>query len=99
MPQRRDDKGRRFRRAEGVEVREVSGELFLIAPPNGGIHQLDHMASGAWRALSEPRTTDEIIALFQVAFPDAPKRRIVKDIVDLLAFLEESRLIVRTDSD
>jgi hypothetical protein len=99
VPKRRQDKGRLFRRADGVEMREVSGELFLIAPSNGAIHQLDHMASGAWRALAEPRSIDEIVALFHVAFPDTPKRQISKDIADLLAFLEDSCLIARTDTD
>jgi hypothetical protein len=38
-----------------------------------------------------------LIALFQAAFPDTPKRRIATDIEDLIAFLSKRRLIVRTD--
>jgi len=88
------EKAKRFQRADGVEVRQVGSELFLVAP-GGAIHQLDQIATGAWRALSEPRTADEIIALFQVAFPLMPKRRIAKDITKLLGYLEEIGLIIR----
>jgi len=95
MPRRRREKALRFKRAAGVEVREVGNEMFLVAPRRGAIHQLDRVASGAWRALAEPRTADEIIALFCTAFPRAGKGRVAKDIVHLLAVLEESGLIVR----
>jgi hypothetical protein len=57
------------------------------------------MASAAWRALSEPRSADHIVVLFQSAFPDTSQRRIAKDIADLLAFLLKSRLIIRTNRD
>jgi hypothetical protein len=93
VPRLRREKANRFRRADGVEVRKVGTELFLIAP-GGAIHQLDQIATGTWRALSKPRTADEIIALFQVAFPLTPKSRIAKDITKLLRSLEETGLIL-----
>ena len=97
MPRPSREKVKRFRRAHRVEVRKVGNELFLVAP-GGAIHQLDQIATGAWRALSEPRTADEIIALFQVAFPLTPKRRIAKDITKLLGRLEEAGLITRGEA-
>jgi hypothetical protein len=39
-----------------------------------------------------------LIALFQTAFPDVPKRRIAADIEDLIAFLSKRRLIVSAGS-
>lgn len=78
-------------------MREVGHELFLVAR-QGTIHKLDQMASAAWRALSEPRSADEIIMLFELAFPDTPKRQIAKDIADLLAFLLGNRLIEALDT-
>jgi Coenzyme PQQ synthesis protein D (PqqD) len=98
MPRLRQGPAKQFRRAHGVEVREVGREIFLVAPGDGAIHQLDATASAAWRALSEPKSLEELIALFQAAFPDAPKRRIATDIQNLLAFLGKRRLIVMNDS-
>ena len=98
MPRVRQDAGKRFRRAHGVDVREVGHELFLVAAGDGAIHQLDATASAAWRALSEPKSLDELIVLFQAAFPDVPKRRIAADIKDLIAFLSKRHLIVRIDT-
>jgi hypothetical protein len=98
MPKRAPKRLVRFLRADGIEVREVGDELFLVAP-QGAIHKLDRTASAAWRALSVPRSGDDIVALFQIAFPDAPKRRIAKDIADLLALLQKRHLIIRTNWD
>lgn len=95
MVRRPRNTGHRLRRAEGVELRAVVDELFLVAPGGDSIHQLDQMASAAWRALSTPRSVDEIISLFQAAFPGTPKQRIATDVENLLAFLEEERLVVK----
>jgi Coenzyme PQQ synthesis protein D (PqqD) len=86
--------GKRFRHAAGVEVREVGDEFFLAAPGPGTIHHLDRMASAAWRALAKPRSVEEMIGLFEVAFPSMPRRKIAKDVAEVLAFLETSKLIV-----
>ncbi len=88
----------RFRRAPGVAAREVAGEFFVAAPGPKTIHHLDRMASAAWRALAVPRSADELIALFAVAFPDTPKRQLATDVKELLAFLEEAGLIVPADT-
>jgi hypothetical protein len=87
----------RFKQAYGIEVREVGDELFLAAPGPGTIHHLNRMASAVWRTLVEPRTTEDLIALFQTAFPDVPRRKIAKDMTNVLAFLVDSKLIVRTE--
>jgi hypothetical protein len=97
MSQLRRDARQRFRRETGVEVREVGREFFVVAPGDGPIYQLDATASAAWRALSEPKSLDELTALFQAAFPDAPRRRIATDIHKLVAFLRKRRLVVTTD--
>jgi Coenzyme PQQ synthesis protein D (PqqD) len=93
-PARRRDLGGRFRRAPGVETREVGGEIFVAAPGPKTIHHLDRMASAAWRALAQPRSAEELADLFAAAFPDMPRRKMEKDVKALLAFLEESELIV-----
>ena len=84
-----------FRQADGVQAREVEGELFLAAPGRGTIHYLNRMASAVWRTFVEPRTAEELVALFRAAFPDVPGRSIAKDVKDIVAFLAASKLIVR----
>jgi hypothetical protein len=88
-----------LRRANGVKLRAVGDELFLVAPGSDGIHQLDQMASAAWRALSTPRSADEIIGLFQTAFPGTPRQKIARDIEKLLAHLEGRRLVVKATKE
>ena len=56
------------------------------------------MASAAWRALAQPRSIEDVVTLFQTAFPETPKHKIARDIVRLLASLEERGLLVRADS-
>jgi hypothetical protein len=87
----------RFKQAYGIEVREVEDELFLAAPGPGTIHHLNRMASAVWRTLVEPRTTEDLIALFQAAFPEVPRRKIAKDMRSVLKFLVDTKLIVRTE--
>jgi hypothetical protein len=55
----------RFRRVPWVEAREVGNEFFLAAPRAGAIHHLDPMASAAWRILDQPRSSEEMVRLFQ----------------------------------
>lgn len=99
MMRRPRNTARRLRRAKGVELREVGDEFFLVAPGGDGIHQLDQMASAAWRALSTPRSADEIIGLFQTAFPRTPRQQVARDIKKLLAHLEDRRLVVKTTKE
>ena len=87
--------GGRFRRVPWVEAREVGNEFFLAAPRAGAIHHLDPMASAAWRILDQPRSSEEVVRLFQAAFPDAPRRKIAKDVGRLIESLEERGLIAR----
>ena len=84
----------RFRHAEGIEAREVGDELFLTLPELGTIHHLNQMAKAAWHALNTPRSSAELIALFEQAFPETPKRKIAKDIGKLMRFFEDNKLIV-----
>ena len=84
-----------FRQAAGVEARSVEGDIFVAARKSGTIHHLDSIASAAWRALAKPITAEELITLFQAAFPTTSKAKIARDVEDLLAFLEDNHLIVR----
>src|SRR4051794_33025212 len=82
-----------FKRAPGLKIREVDHELFVADPDQGTIHHLNETASAAWRALAKPRTGNELVALFQAAFPSMSKRKIANDVQEILNFLEERRLL------
>jgi Coenzyme PQQ synthesis protein D (PqqD) len=60
-----------------------------------GYEHLDPMASAAWRILDQPRSSEEVVRLFQAAFPDAPRRKIAKDVGRLIESLEDRGLIAR----
>ena len=76
-------------------MREVGDEYCVVALQSGTTHNLNKIASAVWRALAQPRTTEEMVALFHIAFPNAPRRKIARDVTDLLADLENNKLIVR----
>jgi hypothetical protein len=98
MPRQKLAMTARFRRAAHVEIREVGDEYFAVALGSGATHNLNKMASAVWRALAKPRTAEEIVLLFQAAFPDTPTRKMARDIAHLLANLEHNKLIVRLKS-
>jgi hypothetical protein len=85
-----------FRRAVGLEAREVDNEFFVVVLKTETIHHLDRMASAAWRTLETPKTATEMINLFHAAFPRIMRRKIETDLVNLLDLLEESGLIIKT---
>jgi hypothetical protein len=95
MPTGKHNVSIRFKQADGVQAREVEGELFLAAPGPGTIHHLNRMASAVWRTFVEPRSAEELIVLFRAAFPDVPGRSIAKDVTDIVGFFAASKLIVR----
>lgn len=86
-------RGKPFRQVEGIEAREVDGELFLVAPEGGSIHQLDALGAAIWRQYTEPRTLAELESMLTAAFPDANPETIAKDLKRLFTELRDYDLI------
>lgn len=79
----------RFRRNPAIAFTVVDDETFLIEPESQEVFYLDAVSSALWRLLEDPRTAEEMAALFAAAFPDHPAEKISRDIAaataDLLA--------------
>ncbi len=83
----------RYRRAEGVHSRDVDGEVFLVAPGDGGIFYLDALGGALWRALPEAETLDALTALFTDAFPEQDQTVLRRDLEVLLLQLLDQGFI------
>lgn len=70
----------RLRRAEGVVVSEMEGDLFLVRPADGEIYHLDRMAAAIWNLLAEPLGRTAIRETFAEAFPEVPADRLAADL-------------------
>lgn len=84
---------RQYRRNPAVSETRVDDDLFLVEPESQEVFYLDPVASGLWRALAEPRTEEDIVALFAAAFPDTARADIARDIAMALAEMERRGLV------
>ncbi|MEM7464283.1 MAG: PqqD family protein [Pseudomonadota bacterium] len=85
--------GKQFVRSPDVVEYELDDTRFLADGKGYGIYKLDQLSGAAWNVLETPATADEIIELFQQAFPDQPVDRIACDVQKLLRGLLRNRLI------
>lgn len=87
----------RYRRRAGINETPVEDELFLIAGDGGDIFHLDRLAMSIWRALAEPASEAELLALFGQAFPGTPADTIEQDLAGALATLLRGELVELCD--
>ena len=82
-----------YHRRDGVELREVGDEIFLIDLRNGRIHYLNATGAALWRLLADPLRLSALVRTFRDAFP-TPTRRIQKKLIKrLLEELEDNDLL------
>ena len=86
-----------YMRLPAISAHEVDGEIFLTDPRDGAIHHLNPMASGLWRLLAEPITTDQAVEVVQTAFPSLKRQRLERDVAALFSHLLENKLIAHPD--
>ena len=87
----------RYRRNPGVGETRIENDVFLVEPGTDEVFYLDATGAALWRLLSEPRTPDEIEAVFAAAFPDVPRDRLGRDLAALLADLAARNLVVAAE--
>ncbi len=87
----------RYCRIAVITETEVDDELFLVAPHNTDIFHLDPLAAAIWRALAEPMTHDDLIALFRAAFPQIPATTLDADVDAALTRLRDGGLLMSQD--
>lgn len=82
---------RRCRRA--IREERVDDALFLIDEKEEAIHVLDTTASAIWHVIAEPIDRDEIVGLFEAAFPEVDGTAIERDIDGALTFFADAGLL------
>ncbi len=83
-----------FKVSDDVVARELSGETVLLDLSSGMYFGLDTVGGRIWSLLShEPRTLHEVADTIEAEF-DAPRDRIVADLLSLARDLRERELIV-----
>lgn len=89
----------RYRRIGNINQTVVDGEIFVILPGGAEMFHLDQMAAGLWRVLEGPTSREELVALFQAAFPDTDQETIEKDIAAALERMLANGLVHAVDAD
>lgn len=84
-------------RAGDTVARTVENEVFVAVPRAGTIHTLNPMASALWRAIATPRTSGELCALVEAAFPKVDAGVIRSDIEAMLQTFESNGLALRAN--
>lgn len=84
---------RLYRRRDGVALREVGDDIFLIDEVTGRIHHLNVTGAALWRLLAEPAKLSEIVRTFQQAFPDRTARILKKKLKPILEDLDDMDLL------
>ena len=87
----------RYRRHPEAAVTELEGEAFLVRRDRDAILRLNPTAAALWRALAEPSTRDDLVALFAEAFPDVDPGRLATDIDGALAALSADGMVAPAD--
>ncbi|RUT28836.1 PqqD family peptide modification chaperone [Arsenicitalea aurantiaca] len=87
------DAQRAYRRALGIGVRAIDGELFLIDDTQQAVLHLNQLATGVWNLLEDPVSIAEATDILACAFPAMPRQIIGGDVEALFADLCAHRLI------
>lgn len=85
---------RRLIRNPAVSDTDVDGDVFLVEPENQDVIYLNKLASALWRYLAEPRSRDEIVQVFEAAFPEVRRARLLRDLAKAIGDLRRRGLIV-----
>ena len=74
----------RYRQKDGISATEVDDDIFLVEPRTEEVFHLNPLAAGIWRALAEPASREEVVALLYAAFPEADRATIARDAAAIL---------------
>lgn len=75
--------------------REIDGAVVIISPADSVVHELNKTAGCIWKHMDGERSAEEIAGLLAAEF-DVPSESALMDTFELLAVLEEKRLVLFT---
>jgi len=88
-----------LRRAEGLTVEEMEGDLFVVRPDGGEIYHMDQMAAAIWHAVERHDGRADLHVLFRIAFPETDPLDVSRDLDAALSVLLQEGLLVETVPD
>ncbi len=77
-----------------VITREISGQLVILTPAEGTIHELDELGSFIWSLCAEPASLETITASI-VAEYDVESEVAAKDLAEFLAKLLDAGAVTK----
>jgi len=83
-----------FRRAAGIAARRIGDALYLAETEGEAIYHLNETGAALWRMLETPATLDEVVGLFQQAFPGRDPGEIEVELAKLVRAMLDHGLIV-----
>ena len=84
---------RHYRRNPNATERPMGRQTFLANPDYGTVYRANETVAALWRLLAEPTPHDEVVSVFQQAFPDTPRDRVAEELTEVLDDLYEEGLI------
>lgn len=73
--------------------REIDGEIVIISPEDSQVHELNETASLIWKHADGAHGIEEITARVSAVY-DVPPEAARKDVAELIAQLDEKRLLI-----
>jgi len=84
-----------YRRAGEIVLRDVGATTYLVDLRHNSIHQLNPVGAAVWEQLGEPASRGELAETIRLAFPEADRDVVERDLQILLDCLEAARLVSR----
>jgi len=87
----------RFVRSDSVVSRVIAGETLIVPVRRGvgdlaSIYSLNSVATAIWQALSEPRSTEEVVQVLSEEF-EGEAETIVADVQSFLSEMQSAGLV------
>ncbi len=83
-----------FIRRPDALLRQGQGSFFLLHETGDEIFSLNDLGRAVWELLAEPLSETEAAALIASVFPEIPRARIERDVVNLFAAFRKMNLIL-----
>ena len=87
----------RYRRSDRVDETRVGDRVVLYQRDRGTGVVLNPAGSSVWDALSEPKSSRDIVSDLLARYDGVPPDRVAADVDEYLTSLEEQALVRRTE--
>lgn len=90
----------RYQRDPRATSTDSGDDIVVSGHGPGQVVYLDRTASTIWRLIEEPRSAEEVVAVFVEQYPTSPREEIDRELRQFLASLVEHELaVLRAEPD